>query len=169
MVYIKPQVAINAKMPINLYESLSNLKSAGGGYSIAAIRAPLLVRKPVLITLARIGWSPWYLRISFINYPYCNCSYWQLYIIESKSIYINVSYLVCIIVVPLYNVWYVYSLALYNVQHNGKDVFVTGTDSPKIDKASKFELKHTHDLKTYRRARACVGGGGNLNLTDRGK
>lgn len=53
--YMKPQVAINAKIPINLYESLSNLKSAGGGYSIAAIRAPLLVVKPVLITLARTG------------------------------------------------------------------------------------------------------------------
>lgn len=55
MVYTRPQVAINAKMPINLYESLSNLKSAGGGYNIAAIRAPRLVRKPVLITLARTG------------------------------------------------------------------------------------------------------------------
>lgn len=49
---------MNAKMPINLYESLSNLKSAGGGYNIAAIKPPLLVRKPVLITLARAGRSP---------------------------------------------------------------------------------------------------------------
>jgi len=58
MVYIKPQIAIIAKMPINLYESLSNLKSTGGGYSIVATRVPLVVRKPVLITLARTGCSP---------------------------------------------------------------------------------------------------------------
>lgn len=57
-VYITANIEMNAKMPINLYESLSNLKSAGGGYNIAAIKPPLLVRKPVLITLASAGRSP---------------------------------------------------------------------------------------------------------------
>lgn len=64
MVYMKPQVAMIAKMPMNLYESRSNLKSAGGGYNIAAIKAPFLVRKPVLITLARTRWSPWHLKMA---------------------------------------------------------------------------------------------------------
>lgn len=73
---------MHAKMPINLYESLSNLKSIGGGYNIAAIKAPLLVVKPVLITLARTGRSPRHLRtiyhlVSSIRYK--NIRYKKLY------------------------------------------------------------------------------------------
>jgi len=87
-----------------------------------------------------------------VNDSFDNLSYITRYLFLSKRS--KYSYLVCIIVVPLYSVWCEYSLALYNTWRDGKDVFITGTDSPKITKLQK--QVSLHSLYVQKENRFCL-------------